>query len=61
MGKIYSHGGTEVLSMLMEYIGAFSPMEILSGQEYDVMKGKYGRKKNDKESLGYILGVLAGL
>lgn len=61
MGKIYSHGGTEVLSMLMEYIGAFSPMEILSGQEYDMMKGKYGRKKNDKESLGYILGVLAGL
>lgn len=62
MGKIYSHGGTEIISMLMGNIGCFSPFSILEGHEYDYSKGRYdGRKKKDKESLGYILGVLAGL
>ena len=62
MGKIYSHGGTEIISMLMGNIGCFQPFSVLEGHEYDYSKGKYdGRKKSDKESLGYILGVLAGL
>ena len=62
MGKIYSHGGTEIISMLMGNIGCFQPFSVLEGHEYDYSKGKYdGRKKKDKESLGYILGVLAGL
>ena len=62
MGKIYDHGGTEIISMLMGNIGCFQPFSVLEGHEYDYAKGKYdGRKKKDKESLGYILGVLAGL
>ena len=62
MGKIYSHGGTEIISMVMGNIGCFDPFPILEGCEFDYSKGKYdGRKKRDKESLGYVLGVLAGL
>lgn len=62
MGKIYSHGGTEIISMVMENIGCFQPFSVLEGHEYDYTKGKYdGRKKRDKESLRYVLGVLAGL
>ena len=62
MGKIYSHGGTEIISMVMGNIGCFQPFSVLEGHEYDFTKGKYdGRKKRDKESLKYALGVLAGL
>ena len=63
MGKIYTGYGqvTEITSVLMENIGAFNPFHVMQGKEYDVMTGKFGRKVNDKESLGYILGVLAGL
>lgn len=62
MGKIYSHGGTEIISMIMGNIGCFQPFSVLEGHEYKYGTGKYdGRKKNDKETLGYALGVLAGL
>ena len=62
MGKIYSHGGTEIISMIMGNIGCFQPFSVLEGHEYDFVKSKYdGRKKRDKESLKYALGVLAGL
>lgn len=63
MGKVYGDGVrvTEVLSVLMENIGAFNPFPIMQGRDYDFSKQRYGRKINDKESLGYILGVLAGL
>ena len=62
MGKIYSYGATEIISMVMGNIGCFDPFQILEGCEFDYSKGKYdGRKKRDKESLGYVLGVLAGL
>ena len=61
MGKIYPDGGTEILSVLIENIGKFGPMDILDGKEYDFMRSKYGRKKTDPESLAYILGVLAAL
>lgn len=61
MGKIYPSGDTEILSVLMENIGTFDPFPRIEGREYDYFKQKFGRKKTDKESLGYILGVLAGL
>ena len=62
MGKIYEYGETEIISMLMGNIGSFDPFSVIEGHEYNFGKGKYdGRKKKDKESLGYILGVLAGL
>ena len=64
MGKIYTGYGrdsTEIISVLMENIGAFSPFDIMQGKEYDYSKMKYVGRAKDKESLGYILGVLAGL
>ena len=65
MGKVYGDTAgvhvTEILSVLMENIGAFNPFPIMQGRDYDLFKHKYGRKIHDKESLGYILGVLAGL
>ena len=61
MGKLYSSGDTEILSVLMENIGSFDPLERIQGKEYHFSTGKFGRKVTDKESLGYILGVLAGL
>lgn len=63
MGKIYSGYGqvTEITSVLMEHIGNFDPFSVIQGKEFDFTKQKYTGRAKDKESLGYILGVLAGL
>ena len=64
MGKIYGAYGkqvTEITSVLMENIGAFNPFDIMQGKEYDYRKQRHVGRVRDKESLGYILGVLAGL
>ena len=52
MGKIYPYDSTEITSVLMQNLCYFNPFETMSGKRSG---------KRDKESLQYILGILAGL